>query len=401
MLLAGDYAPNGLAVRLPDKMNGVAWLANLETPLIDDDPLPPGEFKSGPSLYSPGIGLQEIGSAQIVFSIANNHSMDYGIAGLKSTMRQLDKLGVKYVGAGLSVAAARSPIIVVAEGLRIGIIGCREAQFGSKNCADMGWWVFDAINNLKTQVDKVVVSVNSAAEDSPFPSPAICRLYRRFIDAGADVVHGHHAHVPQGWESYRNGVIFYGLGNFVVDPTVWPSFVNRWSLVADVDFSSAKPKVSVFSCECVPDGTKGVSVHECEVRKGSKMDRYLEICGRVLSDEKQIEGYWQDAACRLYERTYGSPLCHPSFAASRLDKYARIHFVAEGVRKIVEGVIGRRFPSHRTIAAAANTYNCMQCLSHSEMIKTAMGLALGNVGDCRDPDITADCDFMFSFEDDS
>jgi len=397
MLFAGDYAPNGRTVSLPNRMNGIALLANLETPLIDDVPLPPVEFKSGPSLYSAGLGLQGIGNAPIVFSIANNHSMDYGIAGLTSTMRQLDKLGVRYVGAGLSVSAARNPVIVDADGLRVGIIGCRESQFGSKNCADMGWWVFDAISDLKTKVDKIVVSAHAAAEDSPFPSPAICRLYRRFIDFGADVVHGHHSHVPQGWESYHNGLIFYGLGNFVADPIVWPNFANRWSLVADVDFSYAKPKVSVFCCECVPDGAKGVSVRKCEVRKGSKIDRYLEVCLRALSDEKLTEGYWQDAACRLYERTYGSPLCHPSFAASRLDRHGRIHFIAEGFRKITEGVLGRRLPSQRTISAAANAYNCMQCLSHSEMIKTAMGMALGNIYDLRNADITADCDFIFSF----
>ena len=397
MLFAGDYAPNGLAVRLPDRMSGIALLANLETPLIDDVPLPPIEFKSGPSLYSTGLGLQEIGSASVVFSIANNHSMDYGIAGLTSTMRQLDKLGVKYVGAGLSVSAARSPVIVVADGLRIGIIGCREAQFGSKNCADIGLWVFDAIRDLKTKVDKLVVSAHAAAEDSPFPSPAICRLYRRFIDCGADVVHGHHSHVPQGWESYHNGLIFYGLGNFVVDPIVWPNFANRWSLIADVDFSCAKPKVSVSCCECVPDGAKGVFVHECEIRKGSKMERYLEVCERALLNEKLTEGYWQDAACRLYERSYGSPLCHPSFAASRLDRHGRIHFIAEGFRKIAEGMLGRRLPSHRTISAAANAYNCMQCLSHSEMIKTAMGVKLGNIVDRRTDEIAADSDFMFSF----
>lgn len=397
MLFAGDYAPNCRAVLLPDRMDGVALLANLETPLIDEVPLPPSEFKSGPCLYSSGLGLQEVGSVPVVFSIANNHIMDYGIAGLASTMRQLDKLGVKYVGAGLSVSVARRPVIVVAEGLRIGIIGCREAQFGSKNCADMGWWVFDAIRDLNTKVDKVVVSVHAAAEDLPFPSPAICRLYRRFIDFGADVVHGHHSHVPQGWESYHNGVIFYGLGNFVVDPVAWPNFANRWSLVADVDFSCAKPKVSVFCCECVPNGAKGVSVRECEIRQGSKIDRYLDVCRRALSDENLIEGYWQDSACRLYERTYGSPLCHPSFTASRLDRYGRIHFIAEGVRKVAEGVLGRRLPSHRTISAAANAYNCMQCLSHSEMIKTAMGVKLGNIVDRRTDEIAADSDFMFSF----
>ena len=397
MFFTGDYAPNGRKVRIPAMMRAGTLLANLESPLIDKVPIPPAEFKSGPSLYSTSLGLQEIGNATMAFSIANNHIMDYGIAGLTSTMQQLDELGIKYVGAGLSISAARQPIIITADGFRIGIIGCREAQFGSKNCADIGWWVFDVIHDLKTKVDKIVVSVHAAAEDSPFPSPLICHLYRHFIEAGADVVHGHHSHVPQGWEYYQNGVIFYGLGNFVVDPAVWPAFANRWSIVANVDFSYTRPKASIYYCECVDDGEKGISIHKHDILENDSANKYLEICKHALSCNKLTEGYWQDSACRLYERTYGSPLCHPSFTANRLEKYGRIHFVAEGVRKIAEGLLGRRLPSQRSISAAANTYNCTQCLSHSEMIKTAMGIMLGNIDDLRNSEIAADCDFVFHF----
>ena len=54
----------------------------------------------------------------------------------------------------------------------------------------------------------VIVSVHAAIEDSPWPSPYIRELYHSFIDAGATVVHGHHLHVPQGYETYDEGVIF-------------------------------------------------------------------------------------------------------------------------------------------------------------------------------------------------
>lgn len=399
MLLAGDFAPNGHSVVLPARMKGVTLLANLESPIIDETPLPPAEFKSGPSLCSSGLGLRSDNATKILFSLANNHIMDYGVAGLAKTMRNIDSVGIKYGGAGFTASEARKPIVINDDGLKIGIICCREAQFGSRNCADFGWWVFDTIKELKSQVDRIVVSAHAAAEDLSFPSPAICRLYRRFIDAGADVVHGHHSHVPQGWESYRHGLIFYGMGNFVVDPSIWPDFINRWSLVADVDFSSEMPSVCLIQCECTSDGHSGIAVRECGDATKEARERYLKICSHALSDEKLSEGYWQEVACRLYEKTYGGPLCHPSFKTANIDGTNRIHFIAEGVRKIAEGLLGRRFPSSRTIGSAANVYNCTQCLSHSEMIKTAMGVALGNVEDRRTSEISSDCKFIASFLD--
>src|SRR5262249_51806738 len=106
--------------------------------------------------------------------------------------------------------------------------------------AEFGPWIHRTIRDLCHVVDAVVVSVHAGIEDSPWPSPFIRELYRSFIDSGASVVHGHHAHVPQGYEQYGEGVIFYGMGNFAVDPETWQSTLNGlWSLAAEIDFGSS------------------------------------------------------------------------------------------------------------------------------------------------------------------
>ncbi len=258
MILTGDWAPGNKIVKTSLVLSrGV--LANLEGPILPRDHSFVTVPKAGPSLFSCDLPNE---TGQFFFALANNHLMDYGIPGLEATLKLLDKKGFRACGAGKDVYDARRPIIAQDNGVKVGIIACCEAQFGvaiypcirkgtsdnfisvekaSRRCsfiyasvyrcnsagvAEFGPWIYRAIRNLRETVDAVIVSVHAAVEDSPWPSPYIRALYRSFVDAGASVVHGHHSHVPQGYEAYGDGVIFYGMGNFAVDPDKWRDYPN-------------------------------------------------------------------------------------------------------------------------------------------------------------------------------
>jgi len=65
-----------------------------------------------------------------------------------------------------------------------------------------------------SSADRVVVNLHWGYEHTDFPAPFQRALARRLVDAGADLIVGHHPHVPQGWEVYRGSAVYYSLGNF-------------------------------------------------------------------------------------------------------------------------------------------------------------------------------------------
>ena len=394
MILVGDYIAKKKTVscRIADSKQLI--LANLESPVCAK-PLLRAALKAGPNLSSSSLGME---CGEFIFNLANNHMMDYGEDGLQQTCAYLDERGIRYVGAGMNRGAARQSIIVSESGKRIGIIGCREAQFGSAQadaagCADMGLWVFDAVRELKGACDYVIVSCHAALEHSPFPSPRLRDFYRHLIDAGADVIHGHHAHIPQGWEAYKGGVILYGLGNFVVDPVAWKKRNYLWSNVAELHFGDSGITWNVKPVELDPD-TEGIAVREPLPENAAYYSKYMEIANGALVSDEILQGYWQEVCCRLFDRLYGMPLHCPGFGRHGLTLRNRARYVLDALMDVWAALVGRKRVTARTRMRAANFYNCFLCESHVEAITTACGLGLGDLHDCRTPKTSTDCDFM-------
>ena len=155
-----------------------------------------------------------------IVDLANNHIGDYGARGLDDTMKYLDSAGIQYVGAGRDLEQARRPIIIEKEGEKIGFLAYAGGTFAAKdNRAGFAprseSYIMADVKNLRSRVDYVVVSFHWGAELAERPSQGQIRLAHNVIDAGADLVVGHHPHTLQGIERYKGGVIAYSLGNFV------------------------------------------------------------------------------------------------------------------------------------------------------------------------------------------
>lgn len=182
-----------------------------------------------------------------ILSVANNHTMDFGAQGLEDTLAALDFIGIARQGAGANEAEARTPVILEANGLRIGFLSyvnvgqevnsnyVNETAAADEDSPGVAWArpedVTADVAALKPQVDVVVVSMHIGIEGSFTLRDWQTDTAHAAIDAGASLVLGHHAHVLQRIEHYGDGVIIFGLGNFVFD-VANPDRNNTRSVIA-------------------------------------------------------------------------------------------------------------------------------------------------------------------------
>jgi poly-gamma-glutamate synthesis protein (capsule biosynthesis protein) len=156
-----------------------------------------------------------------IVTLANNHVFDYGTGAFRETLTLLGDHGIRSVGAGMSAEEARRPLVFAVNGVRIGIVNFSEGEDLTAAVSGpgvFGWdvdAVVESIHAMRPDVDIILVVCHGGVEYIPFPPPYLADAFRRAAEAGADLVIGHHAHVPQGVQ-FVNGVpICYSLGNFV------------------------------------------------------------------------------------------------------------------------------------------------------------------------------------------
>ena len=171
-----------------------------------------------------------------ILSLANNHILEHGEEALFETMSILSGRNIKYVGAGPDAAKAREPLMLEIKGITIAFLSyClvpdKTAYISIKDPKEI---CIDA-QKAKSRADTLVVSIHWGSEYITRPSPSQIKLGRQIIDSGANIILGHHPHVLQGVESYKDGVIAYSLGNFVFDLVFLEE--TRNSVIADFGLS--------------------------------------------------------------------------------------------------------------------------------------------------------------------
>ncbi len=178
--------------------------------------------------FSPTSTLALKNAGFDVVSIANNHMFDYQAIALQDTMINLQKAGIDYVGAGLNEEEAFGLKIKEIQGTKIGFLGFENLGSANwragENKTGMAWINQDDFNKVKEiiiqskkQVDILAVSLHAGVEYQPLPDDFQKDFAKMAIDAGADLVLGHHPHVSQPLEKYNDGWVAYSLGNFVFD----------------------------------------------------------------------------------------------------------------------------------------------------------------------------------------
>lgn len=224
--IGGDFVPNNSVdnINLTDLQKHFAKsdisIINLESPILRSDV---NNYKSikktGPSLYckidSSEI-LKELGVDAV--TLANNHMMDFYSDGLKDTVNILKEIDVDFIGAGTDKEEIKKPLIFDVKNTKIGFLNYCENEFSTLKC-DLGCNGLDSINNfydiqdLRKNVDFLIVILHSGHEGYNLPSPEMKKRSRYFVDLGVDAIITHHSHCLSGYEIYKGKPIFYGVGN--------------------------------------------------------------------------------------------------------------------------------------------------------------------------------------------
>ena len=161
-----------------------------------------------------------------IFCIANNHTMDAGKKGIESTLAIAAEMGCKTVGAGLDIDHASEPVYLdEAGGIGIIAVGYPPDCIGAAE-GKAGVFLWDEMERIEKRIKEVkakcrwcIVISHGGEEFTALPSPYTRDRYLKYIEFGADIVVGHHPHVPENYEIVEDGkkAVFYSLGNFIFD----------------------------------------------------------------------------------------------------------------------------------------------------------------------------------------
>jgi len=160
-----------------------------------------------------------------IWSIGNNHTMDAGREGVISTRKIAAELGCRTIGAGLNETESSQPVYLdEAGGIGMFCVSYMNECIPA-TATEPGIFRWDDLEYIKRRIDEIkakcrwsVVVSHGGEEFTSLPSPYTRDRYLKFLELGADVVVGHHPHVPENYELFADGkAIFYSLGNFIFD----------------------------------------------------------------------------------------------------------------------------------------------------------------------------------------
>ena len=229
--------------KLIERLHKADFIAmNLEVPLTDEhNPIE----KCGPCLAAPTATIKGIKAINpCFFTLANNHILDQGDVGLKSTLDVLRKNNIEFSGVGKNLDQAREVYLKDVNGLMLGIYCCAEHEFSLASATAPGanpydpLVSFDDVKNLKEKCDYLIVLYHGGKEHYRYPSPMLRRIFRKFAEVGADLVIAQHTHCIGCKEEYKGSTLIYGQGNFLFDHS--QSEYWKTSLLIEVDGENNK-----------------------------------------------------------------------------------------------------------------------------------------------------------------
>lgn len=197
--------------------NASLIVANLEAPVTDR--VNPLEDK--PYLHKTSAAALTVFDDRFVLSLANNHIMDFGAAGLADTLTALDAAGIRHAGAGLTIAQAGAPCRLCVDGVDVAVVCAADPRFHPATQGTPG--TFPAHRELLVEAARaaaddgaiVVVSLHMGLEHVSVPSPTQVALAQACLGAGATIVHFHHSHCQAGAAVNERGVALFGTGNYI------------------------------------------------------------------------------------------------------------------------------------------------------------------------------------------
>ncbi|MBR2570527.1 MAG: CapA family protein [Clostridia bacterium] len=212
-------------------------IVNLEGPLTEATKKRSGRtfnFRGSPKY----VEILTLGSVEAC-NIANNHALDYLEAGLAETKRTLTDAGIVWCG------YEDAGIFTTESGVTVGLLGYHLSDADPNKA-------FAAITALKEQTDIVIVSMHSGVEGSHGATSKQIRFAHGAVDAGANLVLGHHPHVIGGIETYKGVNIIYSLANFCFGGNLNPkdknTFIYQQTFIVDAQGGVSVQDETIIPC---------------------------------------------------------------------------------------------------------------------------------------------------------
>jgi len=217
-------------------------------------------------------------------SLANNHTLDFGEDAMLEMLERLDEAGIAYAGAGKTLSEASKPALLEAKGIRVAVVSFtdNEPPFAASDTSPGTNYipitlaekvmrrVKAAIDEARRLADIVVFSIHWGPNMVLRPSKSFREFAHAVVDMGADIYHGHSAHIFQGIEVYKRKLILYDTGDFIDDYYVGEE-KNDQQLLFLVTVSKDKIK----KLEMIP-----VEISMCQVNI-ARGDVFKEISERI------------------------------------------------------------------------------------------------------------------------
>lgn len=231
ILFVGDvFLRRPCALNLPN----YPLILNLEAPISNKGNPIEGKINL---IMEEGILEGVFDPLPVAVSLANNHIMDFGNEAFENTLSNLQKLQIKYFGAGKLKDNYNNPLIMKFDNLNVAFLGycysffyeqitySRKLKYGPAPLEMKR--IYNDITDIKNEVDRIVVSIHWGHEESNYPDRSQVEFARKVIDMGADYIYGHHPHAIQPIEKYQNKPISYSLGNFIFPDLDLPAYFNK------------------------------------------------------------------------------------------------------------------------------------------------------------------------------
>lgn len=272
----------------------------------------------GPSPGCPPSNMDVLASSGFkIITLAGNHIWDMGAPGIEDTIKGLKKLGIAVTGGGMNIDEARKPAIIERKGTRFGVLsyncvgtvgqwatklkpGCAYVHIISHyemNGANPGGppdvYTFAEPNSLQAMeedvkklrplCDVLVVAFHKGVLGYPDKLAMYDKqVSHAAIDAGADLVLGHHAHILKGIENYRGKFIFHGLGHFIFDVATLPQEFR-----SPLGISPGAPLYAERFNPSVDPASRWTLIAKCSIEEGKISKVGYIPC--LINDERQTE----------------------------------------------------------------------------------------------------------------
>lgn len=245
-------------------------------------------------------------------TLANNHVLDFGQAGLVDTISVCSKHGIDTVGAGPTIDVAKKVHYRTIKGRDLAVINAGESEFASATNGRGGANQLDLIALLedigeaRKVASHVVLILHGGLESSHYPSPQSIRLLRFLAEQGVTAIVRHHPHRVQGFEVWKSVPIFYSLGNFFFD---WYTKVpaNGWYEGILIILNICEDGGCTFEAHPFEQCQAGPSVRMLKAEEKTAFLTRLNDYSVVLHDEDLLQSEW-DQTLEAREQEYFGPL---------------------------------------------------------------------------------------------